>query len=65
MRGHRGSWLGPWLLAAGLVVMPAVSTTVRAQPGYGPDPFWPYNAQYAPYAARWARQAPRPARAGR
>ncbi len=49
MRGHRGSWLGPWLLAAGLVVMPAASTTVRAQPGYGADPFWPYNSQYAPY----------------
>jgi hypothetical protein len=29
--------------------MPAFSTTVRAQPGYGLDPFWPYNNQYTPY----------------
>jgi hypothetical protein len=36
-------------LGAILVVAPAVTTTVHAQPGFGPDPFWPYNSQYAPY----------------
>ena len=29
--------------------MPAAATTVQAQPGFGPDPFWPYNNQYTPY----------------
>ena len=51
MRSHRRSWLGPWLLASGFVLMPAFSATVRAQPGFGPDPFWPYNSQYAPYVS--------------
>ncbi len=49
MGSHRGSWLGSSLLAAILVLVPAAATTVRAQPGFGPDPFWPYNSQYAPY----------------
>jgi hypothetical protein len=49
MRSHRGSWLGSWLLASGFVLMPAFSATVRAQGGFGPDPFNPYNSQYAPY----------------
>lgn len=49
MRSHRGSWLGSSLLAAGFVLMPAFSASVRAQPGFGPDPFWPYNNQYTPY----------------
>jgi hypothetical protein len=48
MRSHRGSWLGSSVLAATLVLAPAAAT-VRAQPGYGPDPFWPYNNQYTPY----------------
>jgi hypothetical protein len=48
MRSRRGSWLGSSLLAASFVLVPA-ATTVRAQPGFGPDPFWPYNAQYTPY----------------
>jgi hypothetical protein len=51
MRSHRGSWLGSWLLASGFVLMPAFSATVRAQPGFGADPFWPYNSQYAPYVS--------------
>jgi hypothetical protein len=49
MRSHRGGWLRSWVLSATLVLAPAVSTTVRAQPGFGPDPFWPYNKQYTPY----------------
>ncbi len=49
MRSHRGSWLGPCLLAAAFVSMPAACTVGRAQPGFGPDPFWPYNNQYTPY----------------
>lgn len=48
MRSHRGSWLGSSILAAAVLLMPAVST-VQAQPGFGPDPFWPYNNQYTPY----------------
>jgi hypothetical protein len=49
MGSHRGSWLGSSLLAAAIVIAPAGATTVRAQPGFGPDPFWPYNNQYTPY----------------
>jgi hypothetical protein len=49
MTSRRGIGLGPWLWAACLVVAPAFPTVVRAQPGFGPDPFWPYNAQYTPY----------------
>jgi hypothetical protein len=49
MRSHRGGWLSSWVLGAILVLAPAVSTTVHAQPGFGPDPFWPYNNQYTPY----------------
>src|SRR5579883_2170577 len=49
MRSRRGSWLGPSLLAAGLLLAPSFATAVRAQPGFGPDPFWPYNNQYTPY----------------
>ncbi len=52
MRWQRGSrWLGSTLLAAGLVLMPTLSAPARAQPGFGPDPFWPYNSQYTPYVA--------------
>jgi hypothetical protein len=51
MRSHRGGGLGSWLMAVGFVLLPAFSSTVRAQPGYGPDPFWPYNQQYAPYVS--------------
>jgi hypothetical protein len=51
MRSHRGGWLGSWVLGSILAVAPAVSTTVYAQPGFGPDPFWPYNNQYAPYTS--------------
>ena len=29
----------------------AAAPAVHAQPGYGADPFWPYNNQYAPYTA--------------
>jgi hypothetical protein len=49
MTSPRGIGLGPWLWAACLVVAPAFTTVVRAQPGFGPDPFWPYNSQYTPY----------------
>ena len=49
MRSHRGNGLGPCVLAAAFVLMPAACTIVRAQPGFGADPFWPYNEQYAPY----------------
>jgi hypothetical protein len=49
MRSHRGGWLGSTILAAAIVLLPAAATTVRAQPGFGPDPFWPYNNQYTPY----------------
>ncbi len=49
MRSYRGGWLRSWVLGATLVVAPAVSTTVQAQPGFGPDPFWPYNNQYTAY----------------
>jgi hypothetical protein len=49
MRSRRGSWLGSSLVTAAFLLIPA-ATTVQAQPGYGADPFWPYNAQYAPYA---------------
>jgi hypothetical protein len=48
MKSHRGSWLRSSLLAASLSLVPA-ATTVRAQPGFGADPFWPYNNQYTPY----------------
>ena len=49
MRSHRVRWLGSSALAAAIVLLPAATATVRAQPGFGPDPFWPYNNQYAPY----------------
>ena len=58
MRSHRGSWLGSWLLASGFVLMPVVSATVRAQPGFGADPFWPYNSQYAPYVSAMGPASP-------
>ena len=58
MRSHRGIWLGSWLLASGFVLMPSLSATVRAQPGFGPDPFWPYNSQYAPYASPMGPASP-------
>jgi hypothetical protein len=51
MRSHRGSWFGSCLLAAAFASMPGACTIVRAQPGFGPDPFWPYNDQYTPYTA--------------
>jgi hypothetical protein len=51
MRSRRGSWLGSCLLAAAVVAMPGMCGVVRAQPGFGLDPFWPYNNQYAPYVA--------------
>src|SRR5262249_25609387 len=46
---RRGIRLSSWLGAASLVAGPAASTSVRAQPGFGPDPFWPYNSFYTPY----------------
>ena len=49
MRSHRGSWLASSALAAAIVLLPSAARTVWAQPGFGPDPFWPYNNQYAPY----------------
>ena len=49
MRSHRGSWLGPCLMAAALVASPSACTIVRAQSGYSPDPYNPYNNQYDPY----------------
>ena len=49
MRSYRGSWLRSWVLGAILVTWPAVTTTVHAQPGFGADPFWPYNNQYTAY----------------
>jgi hypothetical protein len=49
MRSQRGSWLGSSLLAAAFVAMPAACTMVRAQSGFGADPFNPYNNQYDPY----------------
>ena len=58
MRSHRGGWLGSWVLGAILAVAPAVSTTVRAQPGFGPDPFWPYNKQYTPYTTPMGPASP-------
>ncbi|MGP0065504.1 MAG: hypothetical protein ACLQGP_18110 [Isosphaeraceae bacterium] len=58
MRSHRGGWLGSWVLGAIFVVAPSVATTVHAQPGFGPDPFWPYNSQYAPYTTAIGPAAP-------
>ncbi len=58
MRSQRGDWLGSWVLAAIFVVAPAVSTTVHAQPGFGPDPFWPYNNQYTPYTTPMGPASP-------
>ena len=58
MRSHRGGWLGSWVLGAILAVAPAVSSTVHAQPGFGPDPFWPHNSQYAPYTAPMGPASP-------
>ena len=49
MGSHRGGWIGSSILAAALILFPAAATSVRAQPGFGPDPWWPYNYQYAPY----------------
>ncbi len=50
-RGRRGR-IGSRFLAAGFAIglLAAVSGSAMAQPGFGPDPFWPYNSQYAPYA---------------
>ena len=58
MRSQRGDRLGSWVLAAIFVVAPAVSTTVHAQPGFGPDPFWPYNNQYTPYTTPMGPASP-------
>lgn len=51
MRSRCGRWLGSCVLAAAVVSMPAACKVARAQPGFGADPFWPYNNQYTPYTA--------------
>lgn len=48
MRSQRDGRLGSSMAAAALVLV-ATAATARAQPGFGPDPFWPYNNQYTPY----------------
>ena len=70
MRSQRGGWLGSTTLAAIVVLVPAAAT-VRAQPGFGADPFWPYNQQYTPYTTpmgpaspEGGGQIPAPARDG-
>ncbi|HZW31211.1 MAG TPA: hypothetical protein VFF52_10920 [Isosphaeraceae bacterium] len=55
---RRGFRLRPWLWAACLLAAPAFPTEVRAQPGYGPDPFWPYNSQYTPYVTPMGPASP-------
>jgi hypothetical protein len=35
---------------ASLITAMVTGTTSQAQPGFGPDPFWPYNNQYTPYS---------------
>ncbi len=42
--------IGARFLAASFVMLVAGTGSAFAQPGFGPDPFWPYNSQYAPYA---------------
>jgi hypothetical protein len=51
MRSQRGGRMGSRFLAAGFIFLTALSGRVLAQPGFGPDPFWPYNSQYAPYTS--------------
>lgn len=47
-RGRNGSRFLTASFAIGLLA--TVSGSAMAQPGFGPDPFWPYNSQYTPYA---------------
>ena len=48
MTSHRGSWIGLTIVAT-VVLLGPTAPEARAQPGFGPDPFWPYNTQYIPY----------------
>ncbi|MHB1559335.1 MAG: hypothetical protein ACYC61_17940 [Isosphaeraceae bacterium] len=50
-RGRRGR-IGSRFLATSFAIglLATVSGSAMAQPGFGPDPFWPYNSQYTPYA---------------
>lgn len=48
MRSHCGSRLGSSIVAASVLLVLA-APAAQAQPGFGPDPFWPYNNQYTPY----------------
>lgn len=52
MSSQRGELrrIGGRFLAASFVFLAAVTGSAFAQPGFGPDPFWPYNSQYTPYA---------------
>ncbi len=50
MTSQRGSRLGGCGIgAAAFVLAIVIAPTSRAQTGFGPDPFQPYNRQYAPY----------------
>ncbi len=51
MRSQCAGRIGSRFLAAGFVFLTALSGQVLAQPGFGPDPFWPYNQQYTPYTS--------------
>src|SRR5262245_55240880 len=57
MRSQRGGEPGSSILAAAVVLLSA-ATSVRAQPGFGPDPFWPYNHQYTPYTTSMGPATP-------
>lgn len=50
-RGRQGR-IGSRFLTASFAIglLATVSGSAMAQPGFGPDPFWPYNSQYTPYA---------------
>ncbi len=49
MTSTRGKWLRSSLSALVILVAPASTSIVRAQGGYGADPFRPYNNQYDAY----------------
>lgn len=51
MRTQRRILRASWLTAAAFILLPPFTRTTMAQPGFGPDPFWPYNSQYAPYVS--------------